>query len=150
MARRKRKQTALKPEPWDVRYFRRHRKDDPSRSVPARDFRQSCPLGVRADIDATLTAVAEAPPPQFSGGGRWQAMHGSMAGYFEVRVMGPGRRLYRMFCLLERDAKGLDRPSIILLDGMVKPHGTAFSEGDYAKIRALGAEYKSRSPRSVI
>lgn len=137
-------------EPWAIRYFRRHPSDDRSRAVPARDFLNQCPTGVQADITATLHAVAEAPPPSFSGGGRWQAMRGSMTGYFEVRIMGPGRELFRLFCLLEREAEGLDRPSIILIQGMSKPHGTAFSEGDYAAVRRLGDEYRSRSPRSVI
>jgi len=30
-----------------------------------------------------------APPPRFSGGGKWEAMHGDMAGYYEVRATGP-------------------------------------------------------------
>jgi hypothetical protein len=29
---------------------------------------------------AVLEAVRAAPPPQFSGGGKWKAMHGSMGG----------------------------------------------------------------------
>ena len=33
---------------------------------------------------AILDAVAEAPPPQFSGGGQWEAMHGDMGGYYEI------------------------------------------------------------------
>jgi hypothetical protein len=38
-----------------------------------------------------LDAVAAAPPPAFSGGGKWEAMRGKMAGYYEVRAIGPGR-----------------------------------------------------------
>jgi hypothetical protein len=66
--------------------------------------------------------------------------------------MGPGRVLYRVFCLLERDAEGLGlkSPSIIAIDGMSKPSGTAFSEADYAAVRRLGDEYRARKPRSVI
>jgi hypothetical protein len=30
-------------------------------------------------------AVAAAPPPQFSRGGKWEAMHGDMTGYCEIR-----------------------------------------------------------------
>jgi len=33
-----------------------------------------------------LEAVTTAPPPSFSGGGKWEAMHDDMAGYFEVMV----------------------------------------------------------------
>jgi len=29
---------------------------------------------------AVLSAVADAPPPAFSGGGKWEAMHDEMAG----------------------------------------------------------------------
>jgi hypothetical protein len=48
-----------------------------------------------------LDAVAEAPPPKFSGGGHWEAMHGGMGGYFEVRAQGPKREQFRLFCILE-------------------------------------------------
>jgi hypothetical protein len=60
---------------------------------------------------AVLKAVSEAPPPRFSGGGYWEAMHDEMAGYYEVRVDGPKRRHYRLFCVLERagDAVGARR-----------------------------------------
>jgi len=37
-----------------------------------------------------LDAVAEAPPPAFSGGGKWEAMHDEMAGFYEVRIQGGG------------------------------------------------------------
>ena len=52
---------------------------------------------------AVTKAVAGAPPPMFSGGGKWEAMHGDMSGYYEIRVDGPSRHHYRLFCLLERD-----------------------------------------------
>ena len=35
-----------------------------------------------------LEAVAAAPPPSFSGGGFWEAMHSPMTDYHEVRVRG--------------------------------------------------------------
>ena len=43
----------------------------------------------------------QAPPPQYSGGGKWEAMHGSMGGYYEVRATGPQREQFRLFCVLE-------------------------------------------------
>lgn len=49
---------------------------------------------------AVLDAVAEAPP-QFSGGGKWEAMRGTMGGYYEVRSTGPNREQFRLFCILE-------------------------------------------------
>jgi hypothetical protein len=70
--------------PWAVVYYR-----TADGEIPAEDFLESCPNAVEAKIEAVLTAVADAPPPQFSGGGMWEAMHGDMSGYFEVRVGGP-------------------------------------------------------------
>ena len=135
--------------PWRIHFFQRHRDDDSARTVPAREFLDRCPTGVAADIIATVKAVAEAPPPRFAGGGQWQVMHGSMKGFHEVRVTGPGRRRYRLFCILERNAPGLGGPSVVLITGMDKPPGSGFSEADYARVRTLGREFLSRTPRSV-
>lgn len=103
-------------------------------------------------ILAVVKAVAEAPPPAFAGGGKWEAMHQDMAGYYEVRVDGPRRHHYRLFCLLERDGSklGLGGPSLILLAGKEKKFLTTLSSRDYAAVRALGDEYRSRVPRSVL
>src|SRR5689334_13699241 len=92
---------------WLVHFLQRHVSDDPTTSVPARDFLLECPDSVRAKLLAVVKAVAEAPPPAFSGGGKWEAMHGDMAGFFEIRVDGPQRRHYRLFCLLGRDGLGV-------------------------------------------
>lgn len=72
-----------------------------------------------------------------------------MKGYHEVRVTGPGRRRYRLFCILERVGTGLSGPSIVLIGGMDKPPGAGFSKADYRRIRKLGNEYRARTPRSV-
>jgi hypothetical protein len=83
-------------------FFRRHPDDDPNEATPGREFlRKVCPVGVRAKFNAVLNAVAAAPPKRFAGGGAWEAMHGDMTGWFEVRKDGPGRRHYRLFCLLD-------------------------------------------------
>lgn len=136
--------------PWRIHFFQRHREDDPARTVPAREFLDRCPTSVAADITAVVKAVAEAPPPRFAGGGQWQAMHGPMKGFYEVRVTGPGRRRYRLFCILERDAPGLGGPSVVLITGMDKAPGSGFTEADYRRVQALGREFRSRSPRSVV
>lgn len=47
---------------------------------------RSCPPALRAKFTAVLTAVAAAPPYRFAGGGYWEAMHGEMSGWFEVRL----------------------------------------------------------------
>ncbi len=103
MARRSRKPKARADKggkrqhrgPWLIHFFQRHRVDDAARTVPARDFLDTCP--VAAKIVAVLDAVAAAPPPSFSGGGLWEAMHGEMKGFFEVRIDGPNRHHYRLF-----------------------------------------------------
>jgi len=52
---------------------------------------------------------------------------------------------------LEREGAttGLGGPSIVLVTGMRKANETAFTKADYARVRALGEEYRSRTPRSV-
>jgi hypothetical protein len=90
---------------WETVFFRAA-----DGSVPAEDFLDSCPTAVEAKIEAVLDAVAKAPPPAFSGGALWEAMHGSMTGYYEVRVGGPKREQFRLFCLLDGDGPGLPGP----------------------------------------
>ena len=110
---------------------------------------ESCPVGVRADLAAILKAVADAPPMKFAGGGQWEAMHGDMAGPYEARTRGPRKRLYRLFCLLEREAPGLAGPSLVIVTGLDKPNASAFSQADYRRVRSLGDEYRGRTPRSI-
>lgn len=119
--------------------------------MPGRVFLEGCPESVRAKLVAVLQAVAAAPPPAFSGGGYWEAMHEDMKGWYEIRVDGPKRHHYRLFCLLEREGAkvGLEGPSIVIVSGKDKPFRTVLSESDYAEVRALGAEYRARDPRSV-
>jgi hypothetical protein len=71
---------------WDVRLFQRHREDDPAETCPAETFLDECPESVAADLIAIIDAVAEGPPPQFRGGGMWEAMHGAMRGFYEDRI----------------------------------------------------------------
>ena len=133
--------------PWSVIYYQA-----PDGSAPAIDFLSGCPGKIEGEFAAVLDAVAAAPPPRFSGGGKWEAMHDEMAGYYEIRVDGAGRRHYRLFCLLERDGGkvGLGGPSLVLITGKDKPFRTVLSARDYAQVRRLGSEYLSRTPRSVL
>ena len=135
--------------PWLIHVFQRQRSADARESVPARDYLDTCPVAAR--LLAVVKAVADAPPLAFSGGGKWEAMHGLMAGLYEARVDGPHRRHYRLFCALERDGAdlGLGGPSIVLITGMDKPFRTVFSASDYAAVRVLADEYRARVPRSV-
>ena len=136
--------------PWDVLYYKTSDK-----SVPAIDFLEGCPTKVAANLLAVLDAVADAPPPQYSGGGKWEAMHGAMGGYFEVRASGPGREQFRLFCILENaDAtelrrRGLPSPAIVVLTGLRKPWRTKFSDRDYRAVRILGNDHQSNVPRRI-
>ena len=100
-----------------VVFFRRHAKDDPSERAPGRDFLNACPAKVRVTMRAVLAQVAAAPPKRFAGGGYWEAMKGDMTGWFEVRVDGPSRRHYRLFCRLDYEAKGVDKPLLVVIYG---------------------------------
>lgn len=124
-------------------------------SVPAIEFLDGCPTKVGANLLAVLDAVAEAPPPQYSGGGKWEAMHGTMGGYYEIRATGPGREQFRLFCLLEnadRDElarRGLEGPAIAVITGLRKPWRTVFTDRDYRAVRRLGDDHKSNYPRRI-
>lgn len=105
---------------------------------------------------AVLTMVAAAPPPAFSGGGKWEVMHGDMSGYYEVRVTGPKREQFRLFCRLDNsdDAaemakRGLPNPAIAVITGMRKPFMTTFTPGDYKRVRDLGDKYLGSFPRRI-
>lgn len=157
MASSKKRQAAARsvrtvPSPddeHDVVYFKRHAKDDPLQSEPGRDALHSWPASVRAKAYAVLIAVATAPPKRFAGGGYWEAMKGDMRGWFEVRIDGPRRHHYRLFCLLDYEAKGKEKPLLVVVDGRDKPFRTTLSDADYASVRAMREEYLTRNPRSI-
>jgi hypothetical protein len=136
---------------WQIEYY-----EHEDGSVPAVDLLDGCPTKIEAQFNAVLDAVAAAPPPQFSGGGKWEAMHGSMGGYYEIRLTGPGREQFRLFCLLENAApaelrrRGLKGPSIVVINGMRKPHRTTFTDRDYRKhVRVHGEEHLANVPRRL-
>ena len=137
--------------PWGIVYYQAR-----DGSVPAEAFLDACPLKVEATILAVLEAVRQAPPPQFSGGGKWEAMHGTMGGYYEIRVTGPARAQYRLFCRLENGTaqelaeRGFQEPQIAVITGMCKPFRTVFSDREYkTNVRALGDDYLSTLPRRI-
>ncbi len=130
-------------EPWAVIYYRAA-----DGTVPALQFLDGSPGKIDAEFTAVLDAVAAAPPPQFSGGGKWEAMHGAMSGWYEIRLTGPGRDQFRLFCLLENAApaelarRGLPRPAIAVITGLRKPWRTTFTQRDYERVRDLGDEHR--------
>lgn len=138
---------------WDILYY-----EDLGGIAPGLDCIEAphWPTNVRATMLAVLDAVAAAPPPRFSGGGMWEAMHAEMGGYYEVRKQGaPNRTQYRLFCLLENadpaelKRRGLIHPAIVVITGMSKPFNTVFSDADYAKVRRMGNDHLSNFPRRV-
>ncbi len=130
-------------EPWLIHFFQRHAGDDPQRSVPAETFLDGLPDKVVAEMLAVLDAVAAAPPPSFSGGGKWEVMHDDMAGFYEVRVQGAGKN-HRLFCVLERHADDLGGPSIVIIDGLSKPKRSAANPKDYRRAIKLRDEFWAR------
>lgn len=136
---------------WGISYYQA-----PDGTVPAEKFLDSCPSKVGATIEAVLEVVRKSPPPAFSGGGKWEAMHGKMGGYYEIRVTGPGRKQYRLFCRLENGTsaelkkRGFDRPQIVAINGLAKPNASLFTDPQYKKhVRDLGDDYVSKLPRPV-
>ena len=88
-----------------------------------------------------------APPPAVGGGGKWEATHGAMAGYCEIRVTGPGPpALPSLLPARQRGTerelveRGFDRPQIAVINGKVKQHMTEFSDGDYGERSDTHAE----------
>jgi hypothetical protein len=136
--------------PWSVIYYRAG-----DGTVPALEFLDGCPGKLEGEFTAVLDAVAAAPPPQFSGGGKWEAMHGEMTGYHEIRLTGPGREQFRLFCLLENASdeelrrRGLTKPAIAVLDGRRKPWRTVLSAADYRAVKKLGEDHKRQHPRRI-
>jgi len=137
-------------EPWDIIYF-----ETEDGRCPGDEFLDDCPTKVAAQFLAVLDDVAAAPPPRYSGGGRWEAMHGDMGGFYEVRAQGPKREQFRLFCILENGTpqelarRGLPRPAIAVIAGLRKPWMTTFSERDYARIRQMGDDHRAQFPRQI-
>ena len=138
------KTSKSRDEPWLIHFFQRDARDDKSKSVPAITFLDQVPVKVRAEMEAVLEAVAEAPPPAFSGGGKWEVMHDDMSGFYEVRVRGADRRNHRLFCILERDAADLGGSSIVVIDGLSKPARQAADPRDYKRAQRYRAEFLRR------
>lgn len=136
--------------PWAVVYAA-----TADEASPALAFLDDCPGKIDAEFTAVLDAVAAAPPPAFSGGGKWEAMHGDMGGYHEIRLTGPGREQFRLFCILENGTddelieRGLAKPAIAVITGLRKPWRTTFTARDYAAVRKQGGTYRAQLPRRI-
>lgn len=140
---------ASSDDPHRIVYFKRHLEDDPLESMPGREYLRSCPTEVRIKFQTTLIAVAKGPPKKFAGGGRWEAMHGELTGWFEVRVDFARTSHHRLFCLIDTEAIGQSRPLLVVVHGGTKAYGTVFKKRFYDQLTELGDEYHSRNPRSI-
>ncbi len=130
-------------DPWRIQFFQRAEGDDPKRRVPAIEFLDSIPPKVCRRDPCCPRRCGGSAAALFSGGGKWEAMHDDMAGYFEVRVQGGGMN-HRLFCILERDAEDLGGSSIVCIDGLSKPPRTAAHPRDYRRVKRYGAEFQKR------
>jgi hypothetical protein len=129
-------------EPWLIHFFSQD-ENDPE-SAPVMAFLDSVPTKTRAEIQAVLEAVADAPPPAFSGGGKWEAMHDDMAGFYEIRVRGADKKNHRLFCVLEREANDLGGPSIVCIDGLSKPVRRPAKPKEYDRALKYRKEFRRR------
>jgi len=135
------------PDPHDVHEIVFAKRVDGT--VPGQTFLNSCPETVRDRFRAIAIAVAAAPPYRHSGGGYWEAMHGDMKGFHEVRIDGPKRTHYRFFCLVDSRAKGAKKPYLVIVDGRSKAFRTTISKSDYRAVRAIGKECLLCNPRRL-
>lgn len=82
-------------------------------------------------------------------------MHGTMGGWYEIRLTGPGREQFRLFCLLENGTedelarRGLQRPAVAVITGMRKPWRAIFADRDCQHVRDLGDEHQRNYPRRI-
>jgi hypothetical protein len=123
----------------------------PDGKVPVAEFLTNSPTKVQVLATALIAQIASAPPKRFAGGGYWEAMHGDMVGWFEIRIDGPGRRKhYRLFCLIDYFALEFDVPLLVVVCGLSKPVGTLLTRRDYESVRRLGEDYFRHDPRPVV
>ncbi len=120
---------------WDIIYGI----DPVDESCPADEYLDGLSLGLQARFQAILNAVAAAPPPRFSGGGMWEAMHDDMNGYYEVRVDEGKKFHHRLFCKAVRNGAeaGLGGPAIFVITGRTKRYRTTFKRREYEAIREV-------------
>ncbi len=132
--------------PFEVGFFKPD--PNPPGHLPVLDLIERWPVGVQARLFATLDAVASAPPYRFAGGGYFEAMHGEMQGWFEVRARS-GTIHYRLFCLLDRKQVNFEVGLLAVITGASKANGRVFTDLEYRKVRDLGTVYDSKNPRQL-
>ena len=116
---------------------------------PGEEYLSGCPVGIRGRFLAALVEIAKAPPFRFRGGGLWEAMHGTMTGWFEVRINSGHREHYRLFCVLDHEAQNFEERLLVVISGRTKKYGTTLDSAEYRKIKKLGDEYFAQNPRLI-
>lgn len=120
-----------------------------SGSLPTpKDFFNTLPAKVQAKLTSILIAVATAPPGKFAGGGYWEAMHGQMRGFYEVRADFQ-KTHYRLICLLDYEAIGSPGPLLVIVAGLSKPFGTTIKPEMYGDVKSSGEKYLAVNPRAI-
>jgi hypothetical protein len=113
-----------------------------------REFFNALPTKVQAKLTSILVAVATAPPGRFAGGGYWEAMHGQMRGFYEIRADFQ-KMHYRLICLLDYEAIESSGPLLVIVAGLSKPIGTTIKPEVYADVKSAGLQYLSANPLAI-
>lgn len=113
-----------------------------------KEFFNALPVKVQAKLTSILVAVATAPPGRFAGGGYWEAMHGQMRGFYEIRADFQ-KMHYRLICLLDYEALGSSWPLLVIVAGLSKSIGTTIKPEVYADVKSAGLKYLSANPRAI-
>lgn len=130
---------ALSPDsPHSVEFFKLEESNQST--IPSLEKIAEWPSQAVAKILPILAAVAEAPPTKFAGGGKWEAMHGPCKGMHEIRIKF-NRTHYRLFCVLDNYADGVDKPLLTVLDADSKPNGTVLPPSRYQELDDLRTAY---------
>lgn len=89
---------------------------------------ENSPTSISIRFFAIVEAVCD-QWPRFSGGGYWEAMHGDMSGYYEIRIRNQTLN-YRFFCRSER---GL----LLIICCLRKRVGSTFKPDEYERVKGI-------------
>jgi hypothetical protein len=86
--------------------------------------------------------------------GYWEVMKDDMKGVYEVRVDGPGRHHYRLFCLLDYEAQDREKPLLIVVAGSRQavsdsPLGCRLCDGSHPWARSISSAIPAASNSGV-
>ncbi len=78
-------------------------------------------------------------------------MRDEMKGFHEARDK-HGKELYRLFCVLDRDAAdyGAEGPAVVLVSGGIKPVDTVMDPRVYARAQHARQAYLASNGRSLL